>query len=231
MKPMQKPIGPVVAEHHNAQAPAAGKKVGFLENARKRFGKTALKVFLGTALAGAGFAGVKHLAAMKSAEQKERQGIEQRARNSADASKRRIGTTATVATTQARNLTNNVSRLKEVYSKRVNLTKSQQNSFNSIVSISQRTGIGSARVLQTIFIHEKAFANPNYQRLTSREKEAQLGTGNPQVIMIGNAFAQLPQSERNAIRSLTRVRNVKEKIWEIAGEERLRANQDAMGFR
>lgn len=63
MKPLQKPLSQNKSAGHNVPlSHVPTQKVGFLENVRKRFGKTALKVILGTALAGGGIAGVKTLA-------------------------------------------------------------------------------------------------------------------------------------------------------------------------
>jgi hypothetical protein len=195
-----------------------------------KWGKRIVGAALAVALGTVAYEGVKGLAQSKAAKQEGKQKPEF-SRAVTNANRNGVRASNTNATQQVKSFTNNIPRLKAVYAKRVKLNPTQQKAFDSIGSIAQKTGFGAGRILQNIIIYQKEFSNPNYQRATVREKQEMLGTGDMRVISIGNAFAQLSQPERAGIRSLLAVKGVKEEVWGIAGEERLRANQEAMGFK
>ncbi len=214
----------------NVKRPASLQKpnVPLRSNTFNKWGKRIVGGLLAVTVGTVAYKGLDSIAQKRAIKQKEKQQMEQTSRMKSISSK--VGVRGTNSTQQAKSYTNNIPRLKAVFAKRVTLTKTHLQAFDSIASIAQKTGFGSGRILQNIIIYQKEFSNPNYQRAPLSEKQRMLGTGDARVIAIGDAFGKLPQSERNGIRTLLAVKGVKEEVWGIAGEERVKANREAMGF-
>lgn len=121
--------------------------------------------------------------------------------------------------------TNSIQKVRAIYFGSSPLGRPQAKALGGLTNISDKAGITSARVLQTIIIHQKSFFSPNFQRLSAAEKMRELDVHDMRVIDVANGFAGQPADVRKAIREMINAKGKINSLWDLANGERSRERQ------